>query len=132
VPISSIRTGEGLVDAWLQESRTVSTTLGLLGVLALGLAVVGLYGMVAYSVARRTFEIGVRLVIGASRGAIRMTVMRSFLILAGIGLTIVLQVPYPSTVGGLVVLLVGVVLLASYLPARRATSIEPVVALRSQ
>jgi putative ABC transport system permease protein len=149
VPISSIRTGEGLVDAWLQESRTVSTTLGLLGVLALGLAVVGLYGMVAYSVARRTFEIGVRLVIGASRGAIRMTVMRSFLILAGIGLTIglgislvvavvlrsqmaFLQVPYPSTVGGLVVLLVGVVLLASYLPARRATSIEPVVALRSQ
>ena len=149
VPLSSVRSGEGMVDDWLRESRTVAASLGLLGILALGLAVVGLYGMVAYSVAQRTFEIGVRVVMGASRGAIRRTVMRSFLVLAGVGLLIglaisaavglvmrswlaFLQVPYASTVGGLVALLVAVVLVASYLPARRATSIEPVVALKCE
>jgi putative ABC transport system permease protein len=149
VPLSRVRSGDGMVDDWLRESRTVAASLGLLGILALGLAVVGLYGMVAYSVAQRTFEIGVRVVMGASHGAIRRTVMRSFLVLAGVGLLIglaisaaaglvmrswlaFLQVPYASTVGGLVALLVAVVLVASYLPARRATSIEPVVALKCE
>ncbi len=149
VPISRISSGEGLVDEWLHESRTVAATLGVLGLLALGMAVLGLYGMVAYSVAQRTFELGVRMVLGAEVGAIRWTVMRSFVALAGTGLLIglvvsgigglivrsqlvMLRIPIFSTVGGLVLLLVGVVLLASYLPARRATLIQPVQALRSE
>jgi putative ABC transport system permease protein len=149
VLISRISSGEGLVDEWLQESRTVAATLGVLGLLALGMAVLGLYGMVAYSVAQRTFELGVRMVLGAQVGAIRWTVMRSFVTLAGIGLTIglvisgigglivrsqlvMLRISIFSTVGGLVLLLVGVVLLASYLPARRATLIQPVQALRCE
>jgi predicted permease len=149
VPVSRISSGEGLVDEWLQESRTVAATLGVLGLLALGMAVLGLYGMVAYSVAQRTFELGVRIVLGAEVGTIRWTVMRSFVTLAGIGLTIglvvsgigglivrsqlfMLRIPIFSTVAGLVLLLGGVVLLASYLPARRATSIEPVLALRCE
>jgi putative ABC transport system permease protein len=149
VPISQIRSGEGLVDEWLLESRTVAATLGVLGILALGMAVLGLYGMVAYSVAQRTFELGVRMVLGAQRGAIRWTVMRSFVTLAGIGLTIglvisgigglivrsqlyMLRISIFSTVAGLVLLLGGVVLVASYLPARRATTIEPIQALRCE
>jgi len=149
VPISQIRSGEGLVDEWLQESRTVAATLGVLGILALGMAVLGLYGMVAYSVAQRTFELGVRMVLGAQGGAIRWTVMRSFVTLASVGLLIglvisgigglavrsqlfMLRIPIFSTVAGLVLLLVAVVLLASYLPARRATSIEPIQALRCE
>jgi predicted permease len=149
VPLSQIRPGEGLVDDWLQESRTVAATLGVLGLLALGMAILGLYGMVAYSVAQRTFELGVRMVLGADAGAIRWTIMRSFVTLAGIGVSIgllvsgigglvvrsqlvMLRIPIVSTVMGLVVLLGGIVLLASYLPARRATSIEPVQALRCE
>lgn len=149
VPLSRIRSGDGLVDEWLQESRTVAATLGVLGLLALGLAVLGLYGMVAYSVAQRTFELGVRMVLGADVRAIRWAVMRSFVKLAGVGLSIglvvsgigglvarsqlvMLRIPIFSTVAGLVVLLGSVVLLASYLPARRATSIQPVQALRCE
>jgi predicted permease len=149
IPLSQIRSGERLVDDWLQESRTVAAALGVLGILALGMAVLGLYGMVAYSVAQRTFELGVRMVLGANRSAIRRTVMQSFITLAGAGLLIglvisaigalvvrsqlvMLRIPFVSTVGGLVLLLAGVVLLASYLPARRATSIEPVQALRCE
>jgi putative ABC transport system permease protein len=149
VPLSQIRSGERLVDDWLQESRTVAATLGVLGLLALGMAILGLYGMVAYSVAQRTFELGVRMVLGADVSAIRWIVMRSFVTLAGMGLVIglvisaiggliarsqlvMLRIPVFSTIAGLVVLLGGVVLLASYLPARRATSIEPVQALRCE
>jgi cell division protein FtsX len=149
VPLSQIRSGERLVDDWLQESRTIASMLGVLGLLALGMAVVGLYGMVSYSVAQRTFELGVRMVLGADRGAIRRTVTQSFVTLAGTGLLIGLvvsaigaivvrsqlvglRIPIFSTVSGLVGLLVTVVLLASYLPARRATSIEPLRALRCE
>ncbi|UCD24757.1 MAG: ABC transporter permease [Gemmatimonadota bacterium] len=149
VPLSQIRTGPALIDDWLQESRTVAATLGVLGLLALGMAMLGLYGMVAYSVAQRTFELGVRMVLGADIRAIRWTVMRSFVTLAGAGVLIglvvsgigglivrsqlvMLRIPIFSTVVGLIVLLGGVVLLASYLPARRATSIEPVQALRCE
>jgi len=147
VPVSSMTTGEGLVDLWLQESRTIAAVLGVLGVLALGMAMIGLYGMVAYSVAQRTFELGLRMVLGADRGAIRRTVMRSYLVLAAVGVAagllisaiggfvvrsqlVMLRIPIVSTVSGLVLLLAVVVLVASYLPARRATRIEPIRALR--
>jgi len=149
VPVSGIRSGEGLVDDWLRESRTVAASLGVVGLLALGMALVGLYGMVSYSIAQRTFELGVRMVLGADRWAIRRTVMQSFLALSGTGLLIglaisaigglvlrsqmaILRVPLGSTVVGLVLLLGGVVLLASYVPARRATSVEPIQALRCE
>jgi putative ABC transport system permease protein len=139
VPLSQIRTGVTLIDDWLQESRTVAASLGVLGLLALGMAMVGLYGMVAYSVAQRTFELGVRMVLGADVGAVRWTVMRSFVTLAGAGLSIGLVISgigalivRSPTVTGLILLLGGMVLLASYLPARHATSIEPVQALRCE
>jgi hypothetical protein len=149
VPISQLRTSDAIVDDWLRESRVVAGALGLLGVLALGLAVVGLYGMVAYSVAQRTFELGIRMVLGANSRAVRFAIMRSFLLMCGagigIGLTIslamavvmrsqlvLLHVSWVPSVLGIVALLISVVMLASYLPARRATTIQPALALRCE
>lgn len=149
VPVSQIHAGDDLVDIWLQESRTVAAIVGVIGFLALGMAVIGLYGMVAYSVAQRTFELGLRMVLGADRGAIRRSVMRSHVSLAAVGIAVglfisavgalivrsqlvMLRIPYVSTVGALVLLLAVVVLIASYVPARRATRIEPVEALRCE
>jgi putative ABC transport system permease protein len=149
VPVSQIRSGEIMMEDWLRESRVVASTLGLFGILALSLAVIGLYGMVSYSVVQRTAELGMRIVLGADRGAIRRSVMRSFLSLGVIGLTsglvisgivgivmrsqiAFLRVPYISTVTAIVVILMGVVMLASYMPARKATAIEPVRALRCE
>jgi putative ABC transport system permease protein len=149
VPITAIRTGEGMMDVWLQESRAIGATLGLLAVLALGMAVLGLYGMVAHSVAQRTFELGVRMVLGANRWAIRASVMRSFVLFSGLGMTVglaialvlglvarsflvLLQVSYLPMVLGTTALLMGVATLAALVPAIRATNIEPVVALRCE
>ena len=149
VPVSQLRTSQGIVDEWLNETRVVAVMLGLLGGLALSLAVVGLYGMVSYSVAQRTYELGIRMVLGADRGKVQRAVLRSFVILSGIGLAVgvaisaavaaimrshllMLQVSWIPSVLGIVTLLTSVVMLASYLPARRATTIEPAVALRSE
>lgn len=147
VPTTSYLTGEGLLDLWLQESRTIAAILGALGGLALGLAVLGLWGMVAYSVTQRSFELGMRMVLGADRRSVRYAVMRSFLVLGGAGVLgglvvssatalvlrdhlVMLRVSLPATASLITALLLAVVALASYLPARRATAIEPVRALR--
>jgi predicted permease len=149
VPITQLRSGEMIVDEWLNESRVTAVTLGLLGALALALSVIGLYGMVAYSVAQRTFELGVRIVLGADRSDLRYTVMGSFLKLSGFGLLIgllvsalmgiimrsqlvMLQVSWLTTILGVMGLLVVVTVLASYLPARRVTAIEPAISLRCE
>jgi putative ABC transport system permease protein len=149
VPISHLRTSETIVDEWLQETRVIAAALGLIGVLALIMATVGLYGMVAYSVAQRTYELGIRMVLGADRSAVRLNVMKSFVTLSGVGLAIgflislalaavmrsqlaMLQVSWIPSVLGIVGVLTAVVIMASYLPARRATAIEPAVALRCE
>jgi putative ABC transport system permease protein len=149
VPVTGFQTGEEAVTDWLRESKTTGVSLGLLAVLALGMAILGLYGMVAHSVAQRTFELGLRAVLGASPGAVLFSVMRSFVGLAGVGLGIgvlisvaggmvarsflvLLQVSYLPMVLGVAGLLLGVVILAAYLPARQAIRIEPVVALKCE
>jgi putative ABC transport system permease protein len=149
VPVTHFRTGESMVGDWLQESRGIGAMLGVLAVLALGMALIGLYGMVSHSVAQRTFELGVRMVLGARKGAIQASVMRSFMILAAVGLTVgvvvglalgmvmrsflvLLQVPWIPMTLGISGLMMGVVAVAAWLPARRATSIQPVVALKCE
>ena len=124
-----------------------STLLGLFGVLALVLAVVGLYGVIAYTVTQRTREIGVRIALGAARQDVAWMVMRQGMTLAGMGLAVGLAlavaagqvlakqlvgispvdaVSFGVTAGA--VLLVAA--LASALPARRAATLDPLVALR--
>jgi putative ABC transport system permease protein len=149
VPVEGLRTAEGTVEDWLRESRAIGKALGFTALLALGMAVLGLYGMVAHSMAQRTFELGVRMVLGAGRVQVRLSVMRAFLAYAGLGLLlgvaislavgrvarsflVLLQVSYIPMTLGITGLLASVVILATYLPARRATLIAPSVALRTE
>jgi putative ABC transport system permease protein len=121
--------------------------LGLFGALALILASIGIYGVLAYSVAQRTSEIGLRMALGAQPRQVLGLVLKQGMLLAligaGVGVLVALPVARmasgllygvsatdPLTYAGITLLLMGVALLACYLPARRATRIDPLVALR--
>ena len=127
--------------------RLISRLTGLFGLLALALASVGLYGITAYSVARRTNEIGVRMALGANRNNVLALVMSRALLLVGVGLAIGIPVALlggllmrtqlygvkiydPVTLAAAVVVLSAFAALAGFIPARRASSIEPMNALR--
>jgi putative ABC transport system permease protein len=141
------------MDQHLENALNLATNsavfAGAFGVLALLLAVIGIYGLVSYSVARRTREVGIRLALGASREDVLRLVLGRGLGLAaiGVGLGLVASLavgrllggmlydvsPHdPSIVGSMSLLLASVVLLASYLPARRAMRVDPVSSLRSE
>jgi predicted permease len=147
VPVSEIRTMDELVTASVSQPRSmVWLFLSFAGV-AMLLAAIGTYGVVSYTTAQRTFEIGVRVALGASRGSIFGLVIRQSLelVIAGAGLGALAALALgrllssylfgvtsrdPITflaVGGL---LVCIALLAGYIPARRATKIDPIVALK--
>ena len=129
--------------------RLISRLTGLFGLLALALASVGLYGITAYSVARRTNEIGVRMALGANRGNVVSLVMSRALLLVAVGLAIGIPVALlggrlmrsqlfgvrtydPLTLAGAVFVLAAFASLAGFIPARRAASIEPMNALRQE
>lgn len=147
LPLFGERTMDDLVSASLGQRRFAMQVVGLFGVLALFLAGIGIYGVMAYSVTQRTREIGIRLALGASTGNILGWLlqqgMRLTLIGMGVGLLGALALTRllrgllfgiaPTdlvTYGGLTMLLAGVALLACYIPARRATKVDPLVALR--
>jgi predicted permease len=140
-------TMDQVIATSLSERWLTLLSLGLLAGLALLLASVGLYGVVAYSVSRRSQELGIRAALGASRSALMILVLGETLqlVLAGIGaglaaalsLTRLMQnllygVPAtdPLTFIAVVALLVGITIAASYLPARRAARVDPMEALR--
>jgi len=147
VPVSEIRTMDELVTASTSQPRSMMWLfLGFAGV-ALVLAAIGTYGVVSYTTAQRTFEIGVRAALGASRGNIFGLVIRQSLelVIAGVGLGAVAALALsrllssylygitaqdPVTFLAVAGLLVCMALAAGYLPARRATKVDPMVALR--
>jgi predicted permease len=135
------------VDQSLYQEKLISTLSSFFGALALILACIGLYGIMAYAVARRTNEIGVRMALGAQRGQILQMVLREALVLAAIGIAIGLPAAWaatrsistmlyglkatdPLTILAATLLTAAVAALAGYLPARRASHVDPMVALR--
>jgi predicted permease len=149
LPVFGERTMEDVVSASLARRRFALQVVGGFGVLALLLAGVGVYGVVAYSVSQRTREIGIRLALGASSGAILRWVFKQGMRLTLLGTAAGLVVAFaltrllggllygvsaadPITYAVLATLLAVVALLACYIPARRATKVDPMVALRHE
>ncbi|QSQ21795.1 ABC transporter permease [Pyxidicoccus parkwayensis] len=133
----------------LLPQKVGGTVAGVLGLVGLLLASLGLYGVVAYAVTVRTRELGIRMALGATGGEVVGLVLRQGLSLAlvgvavGVGLALAvgqalrgmlagLSPADPLTVGGIALLLIGVAILASWLPARRASRVNPLVALRTE
>lgn len=149
IPISDVATLRERLRGSVADRRFQLTLLGLFALLALGLAGVGLYGVLAYMVGERTQEIGIRMALGAERGRVLTLVVRQGLRLAAAGLAagLVLSLPAgrllrsslygvtpadPVTYILIPAALLGVALLSSWLPARRATRVDPAVALRKE
>jgi putative ABC transport system permease protein len=149
LPIYQERTMQMQLDDAAANRRGVMWLLGAFAGMALILAAVGLYGMLAYDVTQRTKEIGIRGAIGATRGQIVTLILRQGLLKAGLGLVIGLGGAFylsrflgsllyeveptdPSVFAGVAILLLLTAVLASWLPARRAARVDPMVALRCE
>ena len=149
LPISRIQTMEQVHDSYLGPQRFELSLVALFGVLGLVLAAVGLYGVTAYAVSRRTHEIGIRVALGAQRSDVMRLVIGAGAKLALIGVAIgavsalaltqliagllfEVNAADPLTFAAVAALLCVVALLACYVPARRAMRVDPVVALRHE
>lgn len=149
IPVARIRTMEEILHGEQARPRFLSMVLALFSALALLLAAVGLYGVISYSVAQRTGEFGIRIAIGASTGQVQSIVLKEGLLLGLIGvaggalsaalltrsiqsLLFGFQASDPWTFGFMSLALVAVVLAASFFPARRATQIDPMIAIRTE
>jgi putative ABC transport system permease protein len=149
LPLYEIKSHEQVIADRLAGLRLVAALMALFGALALSLASVGVYGVMAYAVSQRTREIGVRVALGARPQDVLRLVVGQSLKLAAIGLAIGLPVALalgrlmagalfgvialePLTFVWFTLLLTCAALLAGYLPARRATKVDPVTALRSE
>jgi predicted permease len=144
---TNAQTVQQILGQGLWAARMGAALLGLFGALALILASIGIYGVLAYSVAQRTSEIGLRMALGAQPHQVLGLVLKQGMLLALIGAVVGILVALPVarlasgllygvsatdplTYAGITLLLMGVALLACYLPARRATRIDPLLALR--
>jgi ABC-type antimicrobial peptide transport system permease subunit len=149
LPLANVETVEALYDRSLARTSLTLIMLAIAGGMALLLGIVGIYGLISYSVSQRTREIGIRLALGAPIAQVTTAFVRSGLILSaigcacGLGAALVLAplmksllfsvspsdpLTYAATSGSLIL----AAALASYLPARRATKVDPVEALRAE
>jgi putative ABC transport system permease protein len=148
-PVSNIDTMENIVAGAVARQRFSTMLLGIFATLALVLAAVGIYGVMSYSVAQRTREIGIRMALGARRGdVLRMTVQQGLkLVVMGVAIGLVaafvltrvmtsllfgISATDPVTFVSISLMLMSVAMFASYIPALRATKVDPMVALRAQ
>jgi predicted permease len=149
VPLTEFHTQTALIDRLLRTERLLALVAGAFGLVALTLAAVGIGGLLAYTVARRTNVIGVRMAMGAAASDVIRMVLRDSLWMVGTGLLIGLPSAYaigrvlksslfrlepldPVTAALSLVMLVSIALLAAWIPARRAARIDPMVALRAE
>jgi len=148
-PVSDAATLRERLRRSVADRRFQLTLFGGFALLALGLAAIGLYGVLAYTVGERTHEIGIRMALGAARGTVQTLVLRRGLLLAAAGVVLGLLLSLPagrlvrSSLFGIApadpityllipAVLLTVALLATWLPARRATRVDPVIALRNE
>jgi macrolide transport system ATP-binding/permease protein len=149
IPVTDLRTQEATIGQTIQPERIFAKLCSAFAILALLIAAVGLYGTMAYSVARRTGEIGIRMALGAKSGSVVWLVMREVLIVTAAGLAIGLLAAYsashlvqsflfgmtpkdPLTMGVAAGVLIAAAIAAGYGPARRASRISPMTALRQE
>ncbi len=147
LPILKVQTIRQQTESLIDTQKLVSQLSSFFSLLALALSCIGLYGVMMYSVVRRTNEIGVRIALGAPRAGVLWMVLRESLVLLAIGIAVGLPAmlaacravqaglfglgPWdPLTLAGAVLIIALVTLMAALLPARRATKVDPVVALR--
>jgi putative ABC transport system permease protein len=149
LPIFTVRTMEEVYRMRaISVFNVIIETVGGMGLMGLGLAIVGLYGLLAYTVSRRTKEIGVRMAMGATASTVLRMVLRQALVLTVVGLAIgliasvgvdrLLQAAFPSGDNAfhpmaLIIVtpfVIAVTFLAAYIPARRASRLDPMKALR--
>jgi putative ABC transport system permease protein len=148
LPLDEVRPLKDVVSDSVAEPRFRMLLLGAFALTALLLAAVGVYGLISYSVAQRTREIGIRVALGARPAQVTGPIMREGLRLAALGIGIGLAGAFvatrllatflfgvepgdPLTFAAVTALLLGVALLASYLPSRRALKVDPLTALRA-
>ena len=149
IPLIQIRTETEVISQALFLERTFALLSGSFGLLALLLACVGLYGTISYMVSRRTSEIGIRMALGASRATILAMVLRESLLIVLAGIAAGMPLAWvgtrllesqlfglsphdPSTILLATAAIFAVTILAGFLPARRASRVDPVVALRCE
>jgi ABC-type antimicrobial peptide transport system permease subunit len=149
IPVQEIRTIPEIMHALCRDDRMAAGFLGGLALLALGLASIGLYGVMSYAVQQRTREIGVRVALGAGRRDVMRLVLKRCVRLAAIGIAVGLglSIPVglalesqlwgisgidPVAYAGVSLVLLAVAVQAGYIPARRATRVDPIVALRCE
>jgi putative ABC transport system permease protein len=149
IAMSQVQTLRQIVDASAWQERFLATVFAGFGILALVLAVVGLYGVISYAVSRRTHEMGIRMALGASAGEIRRMVLVQSGRLLAIGLAIgvvgavfltrllraqlfAVSPGDPATLATVTALLAAAAMAASYFPARKATRVDPMTALRDE
>jgi len=147
LPLVGVETQEAEVDEYLGDQRSMATLLSFFAALALALATIGLYGTMSYAVGRRTRELGIRFALGAQRGEVLRMVLRETMSLVAIGVAIGVPVGLTAarllssmlfgvkttdaaTISTAILVMCATALLAGYLPARRATAVDPLVALR--
>ena len=148
-PVGTVRTMKQVLDHKGAGDRLLGGLGGAFTTLALGLAAMGIYGMVSYMVAQRTHEIGLRMALGAQKGSVFRLVVGNGLLLAAVGMALGFLLAFPisrilasahpdSWLGSLLVLaiapalVIGATLLACYVPARRAARVDPMTALRCE
>jgi predicted permease len=147
LPLASVRTMQEVYDKSVARTSFTLVMLGIAGAMAMALGMIGIYGVISYTVSQRRREVGIRLALGAQRGDVMQMLLRqgaktalvgvAIGIAAALGLTELMRgllfgvsAQDPLTFAAVAVLLMSVALLASYIPARRAMLVDPVVALR--